>query len=149
MLHTEEHTVEVDRHLSLPVGQRHLDDAAADPDPGVVDQDVESFVVIGHCGYDGDPGLLGGDVVGHVLGGAAGGVDLGRHGVSCLVLDVGDDDLGTFFREADRTRPADARGAPCDDRHFACNPTRHVFLPEYERPTVTKQVSVARRQPQV
>ena len=93
MLDAEEHAVEVDRLLALPVGERHLDDAGTDADAGVVDQDVEPLVLPHQCVDDCDPLVFRSDVVVQEVGGAPAALDLGDDVLAGTVLDVGDDDL--------------------------------------------------------
>jgi hypothetical protein len=41
MLHAEEDAVEIDGHLPLPVGKRHVDDGAREADPGIIDENIQ------------------------------------------------------------------------------------------------------------
>ncbi|MEH2515375.1 hypothetical protein V1279_000948 [Bradyrhizobium sp. AZCC 1610] len=41
MLHAEEDAIEIDGHLPLPVGERHLDHGTREADPGIVDEYIE------------------------------------------------------------------------------------------------------------
>ena len=63
MFDAQEHAVQIDRLLSLPVGQGHLDDAAADTNARIVDEDVHTAEIGLRVGDDALPGGFIGDVV--------------------------------------------------------------------------------------
>ena len=41
MLYAEEDAIEIDGHLPLPVGERHVDHGPGEADPGIVDENVQ------------------------------------------------------------------------------------------------------------
>ena len=129
MLHPQENAVEVDRHLSLEVAERHVQHRAGNADAGIVHQDVEAAVI----GLDGgdhvDPGLLGGDVLMVVLGLAALPHDLGGQGLTLFILQVGQDDDRAFLGQPFGAGAPDTARAAGDQSHLALNPSRHAVPP--------------------
>ena len=87
--------------------------------PGVVDHDVEAAVALDRL-RDESAGVV---VARHVRvdepGLAARPADGIRHPAAVLLVDVVDDDPGSFGREAPADPLAESRAAPGDDRHFS------------------------------
>ena len=67
MLYAKEDAVEIDGHLTLPVGERHVDHGTREANPGIVDENIEPAEPRPGLGHDRLPVLLARHVVMVVL----------------------------------------------------------------------------------
>jgi hypothetical protein len=123
VLDRQEHAVEVDRLLALPVGERHGLDRRHDADAGIGHHDVEPAEVLLGLGDHAGPRRL----VAHVVMKiarlttplAAGLGDALDNGLAQRVVDVGDQHRRALARQRLRAGFADPRRAAGDDGGLA------------------------------
>ena len=112
VLHAEKDTVEIDRDLPLPVSERHVDHGAREPNPGIVDENIEPAEAAAGLGHDRLPVLFARHVVMIVFALASDGVQFAQQARALLVLQVGRDNLRAFARQHQGRASTDAiRGA--------------------------------------
>ena len=129
MLHAEENAVEIDRHLPLPVGERHVDHGTREANPGIVDENVEPAEPCPGLGHDRLPVFLARYVVVVVLALASDGAQFAQQALALLVLQIGCDDLRALARQHQGCGPADAVGGAGHQSDFSFDTPRHASIP--------------------
>ena len=119
VLDRQEHAVEVDRLLALPVGERHGLDRRHDADAGIGDHDVEAAKVLLGLGDHARPRRLVAHVVMKVARLAARLGDALDDALAQRVVDIGDQHRRALARQRLGTGLANARSAAGDDGGLA------------------------------
>ena len=128
MLDRQEHAVEIDRLLALPVGQSHLGDRRHDADAGIGHHDVEPAEALLGVADHARPRRLVAHVMAYVVRLAAGLDDALDDALAQRIVDVGHQHRRALARQGFGTGLADAGGAAGDDGDLA-RELSHVSSP--------------------
>ena len=129
MLHAEEDAIEIDGHLPLPVGERHVDHGTREANPGIVDENVEPAEACTDSSHDRLPVFLARHVVVVVRALASHGAQLTQQALAFLVLQIGGDDLRALARQQQGSASSDAVGGTGHQSDFSFDTPRHAPVP--------------------
>jgi hypothetical protein len=106
----QEDAIEIDRDLSPPIGERHLDGPTQDADAGIRDHHIEASKALFGSVNDTGSSLPDADVLAQKNSLAAGLDDPGHERLAARIREIGNHHLGAFARERYGTDGADPRG---------------------------------------
>src|SRR3954452_997576 len=133
----QEGTVEMDGKHLLPAAEVELVDRLDDLNAGIAHQHIDPTKCIGDLGEPGIDLPLVGDVHGNAHGLTPGGLELRRSGVRTLLVEVGDDHLGSLAGVNQGDLLADAAGGTRNQSDLTLQAHNLVSLVEAKKSCAT------------